>query len=163
MQDGPPRSPNSSQGLPDINSQHRQEAGSCDRHVGIERPCGPQPSVKECRQRPRAAARRTRGDVQEIPPQAQVRTPAERLGRDKAKRRQRGQDDEEPGNSARKDSHSLFLPKGIPLGIRKFIHGDQDEVDKPPDAAPAERYELQDAETHVTQIETVNSQRAEKD
>lgn len=158
MQDGPLCDQESFHGLPDIKDQHCQQARGGHGHVGIERPSLREPPVKERRQRPRAAARRAEGEVQKIPPQTEVRTLGQCFGRYEAKSRQCDQKDEEPGNSAREKCHFLFLPKGIPVRIRQFIHGDQDEVNNPPDAAPAERYELQNAETHVVQIEPINSQ-----
>src|SRR4051794_8566851 len=49
------------------------------------------------------------------------------------------------------------------IGVAKFSCGDQHDVDDRPDAAAAEREELEQPETGVTQVKAVDTEAAEED
>lgn len=147
----------------EISHDQPQQEGCRQDDVRIESQCFCKLPVKESRQSSCAAAGRTGGDMKKISPQAKVRPLGQGFRRNEAKYRQPQRQSEKARHSAREMAHLLPLPKRIPLGVRQLVHGDQNEIDQPPDAAAPEGHQLEDAQSHVAQIKPVNPQSSKQD
>ena len=91
-------------------------------------------------------------------PEAKVRDARPGVQGNQAKRERCQEHEDHPGDVMEESPHSLALPKGVTLGIRQLIHGDQNEINQPPDTTPAERHQFKDAQPDVSQIEAVHTE-----
>jgi hypothetical protein len=74
----------------------------------------------------------------EMSPQAEVGAASKKLRRQGTKRRSSRSEGEKAWHASGKKRHSLPLSQRVTLRIGQLIHGNQDQVDYPPDATTAQ-------------------------
>lgn len=67
--------------MENVQGQEDDEAGGGNHHVAIEGQRLPKLAVEKCHQRASAAARRTSGEMEKVPPNAQIGAARQKTGR----------------------------------------------------------------------------------